>query len=885
MFRRTLLALVIALVWLTPLLAVPLTLYVSPDGNDGFEGTKKRPLATLAGARDAVRASGMAGKTEVRVEFAPGTYRLKEPVVFGPGDSGTQACPVRYIEAAGQRGGTVLSGGQVVTGWREQAPGLWVASLSGARGGQWPLRDLYVNGRRATLARSPNEGYFRIKGKAAPLTAADGNEQDSSKRAFRFREGDLKAWDDVTGANVFVFYHWETGLLPIQKVDEATGTVTLTGEMKWPFWGNQRYFLQNTMAALDAPGEWYLDRDKGLLYYRPLPTENMKTATVVAPRLTQLVLIQGDPEAGLPVTDLRFEGLSFQHTNYVLEPEGHVDWQAAVTVNAALQANGARRCVVDNCEIARLGNYAVWFERGCAENQVTHCNIHNVGCGGVRLGTAGIPSKPELETGFNRVTDNFIHDLGYLFPGAIGVWIGHSSDNTVAHNEICDTYYSAISCGWSWGFAPTKAHRNLIADNYLHDIGRGKLCDMGAIYTLGISPGTKVTGNLIHDVWDWDEGYGAGGIYPDEGSSQIVIEGNVVYRTASGGLTVHYGRENLVRNNIFALGRDAQVHFGRRDKESTITFERNLIYYDEGALMIRDSEVKSDCNLFYNTAGEEMTFPNNMDLAAWRKAGHDVNSVIADPKFANPAKGDFTLAKDSPALALGFKPIDMSKVGITGPPELIKLARSIKRPVAVIPRRAQAKPVPLDDGFEQTPLDSTADLAYTHGEAGTAKIRVTEETAASGKRSLKFVDAPGLDQPWNPHVFYSPHMTTGTVTESFDLRLEPGATVWHEWRDNSQPFRVGPSLGIAANGDVSTKTAKLLTIPLSQWVHFEITIELGKQAKGTWDLTVTVPGKAPEEFKGLTCDPKCKELQWLGFVSNATETATFYLDNEKLTAK
>ncbi|MEN6403805.1 MAG: PDZ domain-containing protein, partial [Armatimonadia bacterium] len=118
MFRRTLLALVIAIVWLTPLLAVPLTLYVSPDGNDGFEGTKKRPLATLAGARDAVRASGMAGKTEVRVEFAPGTYRLKAPVVFGPGDSGTQACPVRYIGAAGQRGGTVLSGGQLVTGWR-----------------------------------------------------------------------------------------------------------------------------------------------------------------------------------------------------------------------------------------------------------------------------------------------------------------------------------------------------------------------------------------------------------------------------------------------------------------------------------------------------------------------------------------------------------------------------------------------------------------------------------------------------------------------------------------------------------------------------------------------------------------------------------------------
>jgi hypothetical protein len=407
---------------------------------------------------------------------------------------------------------------------------------------------------------------------------------------------------------------------------------------------------------------------------------------------------------------------------------------------------------------------------------------------------------------------------------------------------------------------------------------------MAAIYTLGTSPGTAIRGNLIHDVWDWEEGYGAGGIYPDEGSSQILIEDNVVYRTASGGLTVHYGKEDIARNNIFALGRDSQVYLGRRDQNSSLTLERNIVYFEEGALFLRESDLKADYNLYFNTAGEKLTFPIDLDFPAWQAKGQDAHSLITDPKFVNPGEYDFRLQPDSPALKLGFKPIDVRQAGLTGPPGLIRLARSVQRPVTPIPRRAQAPPVPLDDGFETTPVGGAADLAYTHGETAAATIRVTEEAAASGKRSLKFQDAPGLDQPWNPHIFYSPHYTEGMVVESFDLRVEQGATVWHEWRDASAPYRVGPSLGVTAEGQVMAKDQKLMTVPLGTWVHFEITCGLGQQTTGTWDLTVTVAGQPPQRLEKLPCDPKCKELQWLGFISNATDQAVFYLDNLKLRA-
>lgn len=864
MVRRLPLLLLLAAV---PVYCAPYTLTVSPKG----------PLDSLQAARDAVRKLRAEGKVtgEVRVEVQPGTYSLSEPLVLQPRDS-----DLTFIGVGAKR--PLLTGGRVITGWKEQTPGLWVAPVADAA--QWPLRALYINGERATLARSPNTGYYRTVGKALPLKGPDGKEIDSSKRAFRFKPGDLQNWPDATRGNIIVFYHWETGMMRLQSVDEENQTLTLTGEFKWPFWSNQRYYVENVKAALDAPGEWWLDPDAGKLYYRPRKGENMKTAQVIAPRLQQLVLFQGDPEAGTLVSNVRFENLWLSQTNYVLEPEGHCDWQAAVTVNAAIQATGANRCSFHNCEISGLGNYALWWERGCTDNSVTESYIHDCSAGGVRIGQGGPPSGPNLTRG-NVVRDCLIRDVGKDFYGAHPVWIGHACYNTISHNEICDANYTGIACGWSWGYGTSGAHHNIIEYNHLHDLGRGRLCDMAAIYTLGIQPGTTIRNNLIHDIYDWEEGYGAGGIYPDEGSSQMLIENNVVYRTASGGLTVHYGQDNLCRNNIFAFGRDTQIHLGRRDKQSSLTLENNIVYYEEGALFSRESDLKSGHNVYFNTRGEELTFPLNRSFQEWQASGQDFGSIIADPKFRNPAKDDFTLLPDSPALKLGFKPIDTSTCGLTQPAALVKLARSIKRPVVPMPRRSAAPPLALDDGFENSPTGGNADIAYTYGEVGSASIRVSTEQAAAGKKSLRFEDAPGLDQIWNPHIFYSPHVTAGIVTFSYDLRLGPGAILTNDWRDAASPFRTGPALNFEADGSVMAGKQKLTTVPPNQWVHVEVVSGLGQQADGTYTVTLTIPGQQPQKFEKLPCDPKCKELQWLGFVSNATDKVIFYLDNVKLVTK
>ena len=163
-------------------------------------------------------------------------------------------------------------------------------------------------------------------------------------------------------------------------------------------------------------------------------------------------------------------------------------------------------------------------------------------------------------------------------------------------------------------------------------------------------------------------------------------------------------------------------------------------------------------------------------------------------------------------------------------------------------------------------------------------IAVTDETAASGTHSLKIADAPGLQNAWNPHLVYSPNHGSGTTRCAFDLRIGPGVSISHEWRDwRVSPYSVGPSLSI--NGDnlqVAGKT--LLRLPLNQWVHFEITADLGKNNSGTWDLTVTLPGQPPKAFTNLkTASNAFEQLTWLGFSSNATTATVFYLDNIEIT--
>jgi len=168
-----------------------------------------------------------------------------------------------------------------------------------------------------------------------------------------------------------------------------------------------------------------------------------------------------------------------------------------------------------------------------------------------------------------------------------------------------------------------------------------------------------------------------------------------------------------------------------------------------------------------------------------------------------------------------------------------------------------------------------------------ATVRVTDEQAAIGRHSLKFADVPSSESDWKPQMSYLSNFTEGVARLSFDLRLEPGAIAWMEWLDMAEwgTGRRGPKLEVDGAGRLKASDSPLMTVPLGQWFHVEIVCSLGQQATGFYDLTVTIPGQKPTMFPWFPCgDWKFQILRRLVFVSQATQSTAFYLDNIKLEA-
>ncbi|MDY0169870.1 MAG: right-handed parallel beta-helix repeat-containing protein [Thermoguttaceae bacterium] len=652
--------------------------YVSPNGNDAHPGTAEQPFATLAGARDAIRRQKEQGPSAapVQVNVRGGDYTLSEPLVLGPQDSGTAEAPIVYKAMPGEQ--PVFSGGRRISGWQKDKDGLWKVHVPAVAAGEWHFEQLFIDGRRATRARTPNKFYFRMQDVKEDVLEgpADVRRPKKASQTVTMRPEDfeqsLKGLSDeeLADVNMVVYHKWDVTRRFLDGADAEQARLVTSGQgMKsWNRWlKNTRFHLENYKAALDAAGEWFLARD-GWLYYRPLPGQDMTKADAVAPVIDRFLVIEGNAAAGELVEHVRFEGLAFRHARWVMPPEGFEASQAAAPIDAVVMVDGARHVEIVGCEVGHVGRYAVWFRKGCRDCLLERSYVHDFGAGGVRIGEAGIVANEAERTGHITVDNNIIRHGGRIFACAVGVWIGQSGDNHVTHNEIADLFYTGISVGWRWGYGESLAKCNTIAFNHVHHIGWGVLCDMGGIYTLGPSEGTVVRNNVFHNVYSYS--YGGWGLYTDEGSTGILFENNLVYDVKTGGFHQHYGRENIVRNNILAFSKLYQLQATRVEDHLSFTLENNIVYFDSGQLLAgRWNQIQHATrkNCFWHAGGEPVEFLGK-PLAEWQEQGHEEGSVVADPKFADPANRNFHLAPDSPALALGFKPFDSTKAGVYGDP-------------------------------------------------------------------------------------------------------------------------------------------------------------------------------------------------------------------------
>ena len=661
----------------------PHALYLSPQGDDAAAGTLDAPLRTLSAAKERLKTlKGAVGEGEtVRVWLRGGRYELTETLCFTSDDLPDVTFAAYENESA------VISGARAVSGFSEETVNgvtVFTKTLD-------PLKDptdfksLFSETEQLSMPRYPEEGYFTVK-KLCPeedLWTAETTpwEFTRGQRSFYADPADLATdFTNYEDVQVRVLHYWHDELMYLTGFDRASGKLSLSRPSSMLIRDIDRFYFENVFEALNAPGEWYLNRKTGKLYYVPRAGETADSLTLYASSLERLIDIDG-------VDGIAFENIVFTQTDWTVPSSGEWagDWraendidalQAALDVKGVVTVRNASGIALTRCEFRDLGADAVKLMEGVSRSRVDSCLFRQIAATAVFVGGAnGRPGDPDV-TSDVTVTNNDISGYGRKFFCAIGIHITYCDGAEISHNEISDGYYTGISCGWTWGYSHHLTRNIRITDNLIYNIGQGWLSDMGGIYMLGVQPGTVLSGNVIHNVAadPGEGGYGGWGIYLDEGSSRMLVEKNLVYCCGSLSFFIHYGEGNVIRNNIGALSAEGQVGVGSRAEDHATAFYYNNIFLtDRGAPVYQNmydpGHFYDNANLFWDLDdGAKLRFAKDggndcINLKTAENEGFLHHDTVADPLFADPRNYDFTLAEDSPALAIRFQPWDYAEAG------------------------------------------------------------------------------------------------------------------------------------------------------------------------------------------------------------------------------
>ncbi len=667
------------------------TLYVSQkDGKDSFNGLFKEPKNALDGpffrieaALEKVREIRRAGCIQpISIQILDEEYFMDKTVRID-----AELCNITVEPYSA----TKLIGGIAVKDFRKDSFGgvdCYSADVPLAK--EMSFSDFGMNGKRADLTRFPAEGTLD------PVAVEkDEPELFTHSKWFIAQEEDferIKNFKNLSECIISFRHYWVDEHTPIEAIEEDTHKIvfkypsvfTLTPEIRA---AALHYYVENVAEMFEKPNQWYLDKAAAKLYYLPAEETSADALHGYLPTVEKFFEVFGEPTA--PAKNVRIRGFEMAYTRgdakWVVDDEPGCYFASSIQAvhngRGSVEFKYAHYCTFENCHMHGTGIHALALWNGCRYITVENNHFEDLGAGGILVHGAPFGSPEEETTGNNRLVNNVIHKAGLRYSAACGIILTHAFGNLISHNDIYDIYYTGISAGWIWGYDDSITHSNIIEYNHIYDLGKGKLSDMGGVYLLGKQQGTIVRGNLVHDIKAYD--YGGRGIYTDEGASYVTVEGNVVYNTSHAPCHQHFGKQNTIRNNIFVALSDSPVKLGRSEHHTSWIVENNILvsggkpYYSIVNLPADDGEftldpIASRNNLLFDVSGGKTPLIN----LRWDKEDHEfsfeetlarfdmeADSVIADPEFSDFASHDLTLKETSPALALGFKPIDVTRVG------------------------------------------------------------------------------------------------------------------------------------------------------------------------------------------------------------------------------
>ena len=642
---------------------------------DAAQRRSVRLFPTVHYIDETLRLTAVHSDLQITTMSAAEERRLAPRIARSP-DS-RHARRVREVRAATISGGVAIPAGN----WTKVSANVYSAPLPYRAS---DVSQLFINNNRIVRSRVPVDQWQYLQ------YEANFNDTELARWGFQYAEGQFDYPASSLAEAMVVGYHsWTTSHHYIDRLIPSNRSVLFSNPCGNPFGyfgeqANRRFHIENLCEALAPNTFCYSNATRTLHVMTDGSWDPSTTSSVVTPIHDAVMALAGN-DAAHPLRNVLINGIALKHSSWTIGRTQQADNQAASWLpTASLLLANATGVLVSGVEISHTGGYAVWLREAATGVQIIDCLITDTGAGGVRIGQMDAP--PLHPTSGIDVIGNEISYGGNVFPDGVAVISHRATAVAISGNHVHHHRYTGVSVGWQWGYDESYTSDVLISGNYIHDIGLHLLNDQGGIYLLGIQRGTLLTGNVIHNVHSY--ACYAWGIYLDEGSSDVVVYGNLVYNTAWAAMFQHYGANNTVNNNVFARASllpppfpgadppDGVVHISLPEEHISWTFAHNIVY---------DLQQAPAHPTFASQVGVQAPFNDNVwwnpynassmrfgaplvTFAEWQKQGHDANSVVADPLFAGDVKvcDFFSVRPESPAALRGFVNISKPAMWVPG---------------------------------------------------------------------------------------------------------------------------------------------------------------------------------------------------------------------------